>query len=44
MGKQKRLMALIALPFPPRWLPGFAFGAVAGVAALLIFLAAVRGL
>jgi hypothetical protein len=44
MRKQRLVMGLAALPFPPHWLPAIAFGVVGSVAALLIYLAAVRGL
>jgi hypothetical protein len=44
MRKQRFVMGLIALPFPPRWLPGIAFAVTGTVAAFLVYLAAVRGL
>ena len=44
MRKQRLVMGLIALPFPPRWLPAIALSVVGGVGALLIYLAATRGL
>jgi len=43
MRKQRLVMGLIALPFPPGWLPAIAFGVVGSVAAFLIYLAATRG-
>jgi hypothetical protein len=44
MTKQRLVIGLAALPFPPRWLPGIALGVTGSVAAFLIYLAAVRGL
>ena len=44
MRKQRLVMGLIALPFPPQWLPGIALGGCAGVAAFLVYLAVVRAL
>ena len=44
MRKLRLMMGLIAFPFPPRWLPAIAIGVVGGVGALLLYLAASRGL
>ena len=44
MRKLGLVMGLIALPFPPRWLPAIAFGVVGSVGAFLVYLAATRGL
>ena len=44
MRKQHVVMTLVALPFPPQWLPAIAFGVAGGVAAYLVYLPAVRGL
>lgn len=44
MRKLGLVRGLIALPFPPRWLPAIAFAVAGSTAVFLVYLAATRGL